>query len=151
MPWTCEPTETVRETETEPEEEQAPQPQKTWKNSARQGTVSLATSKATWHRIAQINPQTTNQLPRKGTLKPTKPLSQTMKHLTRTKLTMEAHKQTPGFVKVRSSQSAKKKTWSAWHGKWRLECWLVLMRIFKDGNPVSLGVPAKTRIEEHVC
>ena len=28
---------------------------------------------------------------------------------------------------------------------------LVLKQIFKDGNPVGLGAPAKTRIEERVC
>ena len=45
----------------------------------------------------------------------------------------------------------KKKTSSAWLGKLKLECWLVLMRIFKDGNLVGLGMPAKTRIKECVC
>ena len=64
---------------------------------------------------------------------------------------MEAQKQTPGFVKVGSSQSAKKKTLSAWLAKRSKGYWLVLKRIFKDGNPVSLGAPTKTRIEEHVC
>ena len=74
-----------------------------------------------------------------------------MKLLMRTILTMEAQKQTPRFAKVRSSQFMKKKTSSAWLGKQRLGCWLVLKWIFKDGNPIGLGAPAKTRIEEHVC
>ena len=62
MPWTHGQTETVWQTETEPKEEQAPQPQKMWKNSTNKGTVSPATSKATWLSIAWINLWTANQL-----------------------------------------------------------------------------------------
>ena len=151
MLWTRGQIGTVRQIETaEPKEGLAPQPQKMLINSVQKVAVSPATNRVTSHGIAQINPWTkpTNPLSGKRKSKPTKPPSQKTKKLLMEKSTMEARKPIPGSAKVKFSQLKKRKISSVWHGRLRQECWLVLRRIFKDGNPVGLGAPSQIRIED---
>ena len=56
-----------------------------------------------------------------------------------------------GSVKVRPSKQKARKPLSVGLGRLKLECWLVLKRIFKDGNPVGLGTPSQIRIKDCIC
>ena len=155
MPWTRELIGTVRQIETaEPKEGLAPQPQKMWINSAQKAAVSPATNRVTSLGIARINPRTlkpTNPLSKRRKLEPIKPPSKTKKPLMRKTSITETLISMLGSVKVKPSRQKARKLLSVGLGKLKQECWLVLKRIFKDGNPVGLGVPTQTRIEDCIC
>ena len=70
------------------------------------------------------------------------------KLLMRKKLITETLTSTLGSVKVKLSKQKARKLSFVRLGKLRQECWLVLKRIFKDGNPVGLGVPSQIRIKD---
>ena len=152
MLWICVLIGTVWQIESaEPKEGLVPQPQKMLINSAQKAIVSPATKRVTSLGIARINLQTlkpTNPSSRKRKLKPGKPPSWKMKRLLMKKLTMEAQKPTPGSAMDKFSQLRRRKISSAWHGKLKLECWLVPRRILKYGNPVGLGAPSQIRIKD---
>ena len=151
MLWTRRLIGTVQQIETaEPKEGLAPQPQKMLINSTQKDAVSPATNRVTSLEIAWINPRTikpTKPLSKRRKLKPAKP-PPSMKKLLMEKQPMRTPKLKPGSAKVRLSKQKIKKPLFVGLGKLKQECWLVLRQIFKDGNPVGLGTPSQTRIED---
>ena len=149
MPWTHGLIGTGWQIETtKPKEELAPQPQKMWINCAKKDTVSHATNKATSLGIAQINPLITNQ-PTKRSRKTPKPvkLILIMSRLQMRKI-MEAPRTMHGSVKDNPSLKKRRSPSSIGPLQYKLGWRLVLSWIFKAGNPVGLGTPAKNRIED---
>ena len=134
----------------EPKEGLAPQPQKMWNNSAKKGAVSLATNKATSPEIVRINPLITNQPIRRSrrTLKPAK-LILMIKLLM--KRIMEVLKIMLGSIKVKLLLKKKRLLLSIRLERFKLVWRLVLKWIFKHDNPVGLGAPSQSRIEDCIC
>ena len=152
MPWTQGLIGIVWQIETtKPKEELAPQPQKMWSNCKKKGAVSPVTNKDTSPRIAQINPPIPNQPTQRSrrTPKPIKLVLMMIK-LWKRKI-MGALKTMPGSVKFKPLQKKRRSPLSIGLLQCKLGWRLVLRQIFKAGNPISLGAPAKSRIKDCFC
>ena len=134
-----------------PKEELVPQPQKMWNNCAKKGAASHAINKATSLGISWTNPLITNQPTKRSrkTLEPVKLILMMIK--LQMKKIMEALRIIPGSIRVKPSQRKRRSLSSIGLLQYKLGWRLVLKQIFKAGNPVSLGRPAKSRIEDCFC